>query len=182
MNPSVLGWVARLCDWSCAALRVVTHDGMRCGSAPAHEQRARRTAGRRKLTLVGVWFKLFKDRGYVGLSSLYVQKIRPPSESEWLAAEHRLHGAWKWRFWCSREADTGHLLASLRDQRRKKFEGQGGVGWYQLNSFQIIYCCNLHIYFSIWEVHASIFEILSWSGRLQCQCLSAVPSRQISNT
>jgi len=33
---SVLGWVARLCDWSCPAQlswrRVVTHDGMWLGS------------------------------------------------------------------------------------------------------------------------------------------------------
>jgi hypothetical protein len=46
-----------------------------CGSAPCHEQRARRTTWRGKLTLVWVQFKLFEDRDKVGLSNLYVQYV-----------------------------------------------------------------------------------------------------------
>ena len=54
-----------------------------CGSAPSHEQRSRRTTGRGKLTLVWVWFMLFEDRGYAGLSNLYEQNVSRPSGSEW---------------------------------------------------------------------------------------------------
>jgi hypothetical protein len=41
-----------------------------CGSAPSHEQRARRIMWRGKLTLVWVQFKLFEDRDKAGLSNL----------------------------------------------------------------------------------------------------------------
>jgi hypothetical protein len=69
-----------------------------CGSAPSHEQSSRRTMGRGKLTLVWVWFKLFEDRGYVGLSNLCVQNVSSPSGSEWrqlYAEKHQLHGCAK---------------------------------------------------------------------------------------
>jgi hypothetical protein len=46
-----------------------------CGSASYYEQRARRTKRRGKLTLAWVQFKLFEDRGKVGLSK-YVRTIR----------------------------------------------------------------------------------------------------------